>query len=282
MGEGSDAADGNRLRTIVMLLPLDGRNIAYDLVGSEAGPVVCMTHSLASDGSMWTEQVPPLLQAGFRALRIDMRGHGGSGPVAGDYTMSALAADVAAVLDALSIPRVHFIGLSIGGMLGQAFALEHGGKLASAMWCDTLPSTPAGAPEVWQQRVDTVRGANSLAPLADQTIERWLTDTVKQNRPGRWRQIRDTIVGTTPAGYLGCVAAIRNFDFVARLPSVKLPVLVVCGSDDAGTPAADNRRLAGLVPGGRYEEIANALHFPNVEHPDTFNRNMLGWLNAQR
>jgi 3-oxoadipate enol-lactonase len=241
-----------------------------------------MTHSLASDGGMWTEQVPPLLADGFRVLRIDMRGHGGSGPVAGDYTMSALAADVAAVLDALSIARVHFIGLSIGGMLGQAFALEHGGRLASAMWCDTLPATPAGAPEVWQQRVDTVRGANSLAPLADPTIERWLTDAVRQSRPGRWRQIRDTIVGTTPAGYLGCVAAIRNFDFVARLPLLKLPVLVVCGSDDMGTPAAENRRLAGLVPGGRYEEIANALHFQNVEHPDTFNRIMLGWLNAQR
>src|ERR1700682_3286446 len=103
-----------------MLLPLDGRNIAYDVVGPESAPVVCMTHSLASDGGMWTEQVPPLLAAGFRVLRIDMRGHGGSGPVAGDYTMSALAADVAAVLDALAIARVHFIGLSIGGMLGPA------------------------------------------------------------------------------------------------------------------------------------------------------------------
>jgi 3-oxoadipate enol-lactonase len=265
-----------------MLLPIDGRNIAYDLVGAENAPVVCMTHSLASDGGMWTEQVPPLLQAGFRVLRIDMRGHGGSDAVAGDYTMSALAADVAAVLDALAIPRVHFIGLSIGGMLGQAFALEHGGRLASAMWCDTLPASPAGPPEIWQQRVDTVRGANSLAPLADPTIERWLTGAVKQQRPGRWRQIRDTIIGTTPAGYLGCVVAIRNFDFVARLPSVRLPVLVVCGADDAGTPAPDNRKLAGLVPGGRYEEIDNALHFPNVEHPDTFNRIMLGWLDAQR
>jgi 3-oxoadipate enol-lactonase len=263
-----------------MLLPLQDRCIAYDLLGPETGPVVCMTHSLASDGGMWTEQVPPLLAAGYRVLRIDMRGHGGSGPVAGDYTMSALAADVAMVLDALSITRVHFIGLSIGGMLGQAFALEHGGRLASAMWCDTLPSTPGGAPEVWQQRVDTVRSANSLAPLADPTIERWLTDAVKQRSPGRWRQIRDTIVGTTPAGYLGCVAAIRNFDFVPRLPSVKLPVLVVCGANDEGTPPEGNRRLAGLVPGARYEEIAGARHFPNVEHPDVFNRIMMGWLGS--
>jgi 3-oxoadipate enol-lactonase len=251
-----------------MLLPLNGRNIAYDLAGPENGPVVCMTHSLASDGGMWTEQVPPLLAAGFRVLRIDMRGHGGSFPVAGDYTMSALA--------------VHYIWLSIGGMLGQAFALEHGEKLASAMWCDTLPSTPAGSAEVWQQRIDTVRNANSLTPLADPTIERWLTGAVKQQRPGRWKQIRDTIIGTTPAGYLGCVAAIRNFDFTARLPSVKLPVLVACGAQDAGTPPEGNRRIAGLVPGARFEEIADALHFPNVEHPETFNRIMMGWLNAQR
>jgi 3-oxoadipate enol-lactonase len=265
-----------------MLLPLDGRNIAYDLIGSETAPVVCMTHSLASDGGMWAEQVPALLAGGFRVLRIDMRGHGGSGPVAGDYTMSALASDVAAVLDALAIPRVHYVGLSIGGMLGQAFALEHGGKLVSAMWCDTLPSTPGGPPEIWQQRVDTVRNANSLAPLADPTIERWLTNAVKQQRPGRWKQIRDTIVGTTPAGYLGCVAAIRNFDFAAQLPSVKVPVLVVCGAQDAGTPPEGNRRIANLVPGARYEEIPNALHFPNVEHPETFNRIMMDWLKAQR
>src|ERR1700693_6388760 len=103
-----------------MLLPLNGRNIAYDIAGPEAAPVVCMTHSLASDGGMWAEQVPPLLTAGFRVLRIDMRGHGGSDPASGDYTMSELAADVAAVLDTLAISKVHFIGLSIGGMLGQA------------------------------------------------------------------------------------------------------------------------------------------------------------------
>ena len=69
---------------------------------------------------------------------------------------------------------------------------------------------------------------------------------------------------------------------MARLPSIKLPVLVVCGAEDAGTPPAENRRIASLVPGARYEEIANARHFPNVEHPETFNRIMLGWLQSQR
>lgn len=265
-----------------MLLPLDGRSIAYDLVGPENGPVVCMTHSLASDGGMWAEQVPPLLAAGFRVLRIDMRGHGGSDPVDGDYSMSQLGDDVAKVLDALGIAKLHYIGLSIGGMLGQAFALEHGSKLLSAMWCDTLPSSPAGAAQVWAERMATVRQANSLAPIADGTVDRWFTEAFKPRNPRRWQQIRDTVVGTTPAGYLGCSAGIQRFDFVSRLPSLKLPILVVCGAEDPGTPPAENRRLAGLVQGGRYEEIANARHFPNVEHPDTFNRIMMSWLNTQR
>ncbi|MDR3538147.1 MAG: alpha/beta fold hydrolase [Acetobacteraceae bacterium] len=264
-----------------MLLPLDGRVIAYDLIGPETGSVVCMTHSLASDSGMWQEQVPALLSAGYRVLRIDMRGHGGSDPVAGDYTMSALAADVAAVLDGLGIERVHFIGLSIGGMLGQAFALEHGGRLLSAMWCDTMPATAPGAADAWGPRMQTVRAANSLTPLADATMERWLTDAVKMRNPGRWKQIRDTIIGTTPTGYLGCAAAILDYDFTEGLKAVKLPVLVVCGADDAGTPPAANRRIAELVPGARYQEIADARHFPNVDHPDTFNRIMLGWLGAE-
>ena len=265
-----------------MLLPLAGRRLYYDLVGPEDGPVVCITHSLASDSGMWAEQMPPLLQAGFRVLRLDMRGHGGSDPVAGDYTMQQLAADVAGALDALMLSRVHYIGLSIGGMIGQAFAIEHSAKLISAMWCDTLPASPSGAAAMWEERMSIVRRANSLEPLADGTVERWFTDAFKSSKPWRWKQIRDTVAATTPAGYLGCSAAIMNFDFTGQLPALRIPTLVVCGADDPGTPPSENRRLAGLVPGGRYEEIADARHFPNVEHPEAFNRIMMAWLETQK
>ena len=264
-----------------MLLSLNGRNIAYDLVGSETAPVVCMTHSLASDGGMWAEQVPALLAGGFRVLRLDMRGHGGSDPVGGSYTMSQMAGDVAAVLNVLEIAKTHYIGLSIGGMIGQAFALEHQDRLLSAMWCDTMPQTPLGTAQTWEDRQKIVRDANSLAPIADATVGRWLTDKVKAERPNRYQQIRDTIAGTTPAGYLGCTDAIRNYDFVPHLPSVKIPVLVVCGAEDAGTPPEANKRIASLVADGRYQEIPAALHFPNVEHPDLFNDIMMTWLKAR-
>ena len=265
-----------------MLLRLNGRPIYYDLIGPRDAPTVCFTHSLAADGGMWAEQIPALLEAGFRVLRLDMRGHGGSAPVEGSYTMSALAADVAGALDHLGIKRVHYIGLSIGGMIGQAFALEHGKYLSSAMWCDTLPASPQGARHLWDERMNTVRQAGSLEPLADATVERWLTDEMKRRNPPRWTAIRDGVAATTPVGYLGCCDAILNFDFVPRLPGLKAPLLVVCGSDDVGTPPEQNRRIAQLVPGARYEEIASARHFPNVEHPDRFNRIMLEWLGAQK
>ena len=265
-----------------MLINHDGRRIYFDLTGPTDGPVVCFTHSLASDSGMWAEQVPGLLAEGYRVLRLDMRGHGGSDPVEGDYTMAAMADDVAMALDTLGIPKVQYIGLSIGGMIGQAFAIRHGDKLISAMWCDTMPKTPDGAAGAWGPRIDAVKGAGSVAPLADPTMERWFTDAFKPRAPGRWREIRDTIAGTTATGYLGCAAAILNYDFMADLPSVKTPTLVVCGDQDEGTPPAANKLIAETVPGARYEEIANARHFPNVEHPDVFNAIMMPWLAQHR
>jgi 3-oxoadipate enol-lactonase len=265
-----------------MLIKAGNRHIYYDLIGPENGPVVCFTHSLSSDSGMWAEQLSPLLADGWRVLRQDMRGHGGSDPLEGDYTMAALADDVALSLDFLGIDRVHYIGLSIGGMIGQAFAIGHGHRLHSAMLCDTAPGTPPGGKAAWGPRIATVKSAGSLEPLGDATMERWFTDAFKPKRPARWKEIRSTIVSTAPAGYLGCAAAILDFDFVPKLPSVTVPTLVVCGDDDQGTPPDGNRKIAELIPGARYEEIANARHFPNVEHPDVFNRIMTAWLSGKR
>jgi 3-oxoadipate enol-lactonase len=265
-----------------MLLPIDGRRLHYDLVGTEEGPIVCMVHSLASDGGMWAEQIPPLLQAGFRVLRVDLCGHGGSDPVPGRTSIRALAEDVLAVLDALAFARVHYIGLSIGGMIGQALALKHGCRLISAMWCDTLPASPTGASATWSERTAAVRQADSLAPLADATMERWFTAGFRLRNPGRWKQIRETVASTKPAGFLACAAALLDFNFVAQLPSVRVPTLVVCGADDQSTPPLENRVLARLVPGSRYEEIPDARHLCNVERADLFNGIMTAWLASVR
>ncbi|MCC6949719.1 MAG: alpha/beta fold hydrolase [Bradyrhizobiaceae bacterium] len=265
-----------------MFTSLGSHKAYFDLFGPEKGPVVCLVHSLATDSGMWAEQIPVLLESGYRVLRVDIRGHGGSDAPAAPYTMKELSDDIAKLLDVLGIDKVHFVGLSIGGMIGQGFALDHPGKVRSLTICDALPGSPPNAKDLWAPRINAVTEAKSLAPVAGGTIERWLSAEFKQKNAARWQQIYDTIVGTKPEGFIGCALAITDFNFVDRLPSVKAPSLVICGANDPGAPPAVNKQIASAIPGGRYEEIADALHFPNVEQPAVFNRIMRGWLDGLR
>ncbi len=265
-----------------MLIHLGDRRIHCDIVGSEDAPVVCMAHCLSSDTTVWAEQVPPLLAAGWRVLRIDMRGHGGSDAVGDTATMEDLAQDVVAVLDFLGIARAHFAGVSIGGMIGQQLALDHPQRFHSMLLSGTSPKQVPGPPEMWPDRFALIAEAGSVEPIADDAMIRWVTEDFQPRRPNRWRQVRETIARTSPDGYIAGARAIIGFDVLDRLPQVRLPTLVICGDDDRGTPAEGNRRIAELIPGARYEEMINARHLPMVEYPDDYARLLLGWLEARR
>jgi 3-oxoadipate enol-lactonase len=260
-----------------MLLIREGRRLHADLLG-EGGQVVCLVHSLAADMTMWAEQVPVLLAAGHRVLRIDLRGHGGSEAPAGPYTMQGLGEDLAFVLRSLDLGPVHYVGLSLGGMSGQALALDHPGLLRSIVICDALPESLRNAAEVWGPRIRTVREAGSCAPLADSTMERWLTPAYRAAHPARWAQIHATIAATPAEGYAGCAEAISDFSFVSRLPGLSVPALVLCGEDDHAVPPAEGERIARLVPDGRFVMVPGARHLPNVEKPAVFNRALLEWV----
>jgi 3-oxoadipate enol-lactonase len=264
-----------------MLFNAQFGKLHYDMVGDDADPIVCMAHSLTSDSGMWAEQVPFLLQAGFRVLRLDMRGHGGSDSTPGDYSMAMLAHDVVTVWDHLKIERTHLVGLSIGGMISQVLAIEHGQRLLSCMLCDTVFRSPYARAEV-PRRNRLVTEARSLLPLVDLNMERRYSNAFKERRPERWSALRATYLNTSIDGYLGCSSAIRDFDVSERLSSVRTPTLVLCGSDDLGTPPASNKELAQRIPGGRYVEIPKGRHFPNVEFAEQFNEIMLSWLPKHR
>lgn len=265
-----------------MLVPLPGRNICYDLVGPESGQVVAFSHSLAADLGMWAEQVPALTAAGYRALRIDLRGHGGSGAPPAPCTIDGLADDVVAVMDAAGVDRCHFVGLSIGGMIGQSLGLRHATRARSLMLCDTQTESPADAATRWGPRIEAINSAGSLEPIADATLARWFTEDFRKKRPARWKQVRDSIVGCTPTGYTGCAQAIGNFNFTAQLGGVKTPALVVCGTDDPSAHPDETRKIAALFPNGRYDDFKGARHLPNVEQPEAFNRVLLAWLEARK
>ncbi|MDR5825937.1 alpha/beta fold hydrolase [Caballeronia sp. LZ043] len=265
-----------------MLLPSKQRTLSYDLVGPERGQVVVFSHSLAADLGLWAEQVPALLAAGYRVLRTDLRGHGGSTATPAPYTIDQLADDVIEVLDALSIERCHFVGLSIGGMIGQSLGLRYANRVNSLLLSDTQSESPPDAATFWGPMIEAINKAGSLEPIADRTMDRWLTADYRAAHPGRWKQIRDTVAGCSPAGYIGCAQAIGNFTFTERLHTVQAPVLVTCGSLDPRATPDESRHIASLFPNGRYAGFEGAKHVPNVEQPDAFNRELLQWLGSQR
>lgn len=261
-----------------MLLTLPGRTICYDLLGPDAGEVVAFTHSLAADMGLWAEQVPALLAAGYRVLRYDLRGHGGSRADPGPYAMDVLADDLIAVADALSINRFHFVGLSIGGAIGQSLGVRYPVRLRSLMLCDTQSESFPDAASHWGARNAKLAAAGSVEAIADETMGRWLTPEFKDRHPNRWQQIRDTVAACTVHGYVGCAQALANFRYTHQLGTVRVPTLVACGSDDPRATPAESRRIASLFVDGRYQEFTGARHVPNVEQAEDFNRVLLQWL----
>lgn len=261
-----------------MLLERDGLKIHADLLGERGRTPVCLVHALAADMTLWAEQVPALLGAGYQVLRIELRGHGGSSATPGPYRMEELGADLGFVLERLALGPVHYVGLSLGGMAGQALALDRPELLASVTICDALPERLRNAEEVWGPRIRAVRAARSCAPVAAATVERWLTPAFRAAHPARWAEIEATVAATDAEGYAGCAEAISSFSFVGRLPGLKVPALVLCGEDDHAVPPAEGERIARLVPDGRFVAIPGARHLPNVEKPDVFNRLLLDWV----
>lgn len=256
--------------------------ISYDLVGSPDAPVVCMTHSLTSDYGMWAEQVPALLAEGFQVLRVDMRGHGGSTPTTGDYTIEELATDVLSLLDALGFDKgVHLIGLSMGGMVGQVIAADHPGRLASLMACCTA-SRWTGDTELMLGRIAAVKASGTLESIVAANMERRYGPSYRGRRPKRWEALRETFLGTSLDGYFGCMQACLTHNVEDRLHKIDIPALVLAGSADPTTPPADNKLIASKIKGARYVEIEGGYHFPNVEFDGEFNRIMVDWLRSVR
>lgn len=266
-----------------MLLGLARRHIHFDILGPSDGPVICLAHALSADMGIWAEQVPPLLAEGWRVLRLDMRGHGGSsaGPE-DEYSMAGLARDVVTVLDFLGLEKVHFAGLSIGGMIGQVLALDHAERLLSLMLCDTAPTTIPGGKSLWDERFAAIEAAGSVEPLADATLERWLTPAFRAAHPRRWNEVRSTVAATSVPGYVGGGKSILHFDSRERLRFIAVPTLVIWGDEDPGTPPEGNALIADSVPGARRCVFKGARHVPMVEYPHQFSGVMQEWLSAQR
>lgn len=241
------------------------------------GPWVTMSHSLACNISMWDEQAALLVAKGYRVLRFDTRGHGRSPAPPGAYTLEALADDVHELFAALGITRTHWVGLSMGGMIGETYALKYPGVFASMVLADTTSKRPPGADQMWGERI-RIAQEQGMEALVESTLARWFTEPYRKTRPDVMARIGSDIRATPVAGFAGCCHAISKVDLVDRLPEISCPVLIMVGEHDHGTPPDMARQIHANLPGSQLLVIPSAAHLSNIEQPEIFNRALLDFL----
>jgi 3-oxoadipate enol-lactonase len=251
-----------------MKVKANGIDVHYTLDGPANAPVVTLSHSLATDLSMWDPQMDAL-RARYRVLRYDTRGHGGTDAPAGAYTLDQLADDASALLAALGIARTHWCGLSMGGMIGQTLALKQPQLFASLSLCDTSSRIPAEARPLWADRIK-VAGAQGMEPLVEPTLARWFTAPFRERRKDVVGGVATMIRTTPPQGYAGCCHAISALDLTDRISAISLPTLIVVGEDDQGTPVAASKVMHEKIKGSELVIIPSAAHLSNLEQPDQF------------
>jgi 3-oxoadipate enol-lactonase len=257
-------------------ITVNGINVNYTLEGPPSGPVVMLSNSLASNLTMWDPQMP-VLTSHYRVLRYDTRGHGDTDAPAGPYSLEELAEDTRGLLHALGIPRVHFVGLSMGGMIGQSLALHHPELLQSLVLCDTMSRVPTEAKALWEERIHTAH-SRGMEALVEATIARWFTAPFRAQRTDVVDKVRTMIRATPPQGYAGCCHAIAALNLTERLNAITLPTLVIVGEDDPGTPVAASRVIHEQIQGSELVILNAAAHLSNLEQPEAFNQALTRFL----
>ena len=262
-----------------MRMKANGIQMNYELSGKKESPVIVLSHSLASSLVMWNPQMDAL-NPHFQVLRCDMRGHGKSDVTPGSYTLELLAEDVIGLLDALDIDRVHFVGLSIGGMIGQSLALNHLHRLRSLALCDSASIIPQEAQPIWQERINKALSKGMEAQV-DETMERWFTPSFFKQSSPMLEIIRKQILATPVQGYIGCAEAIRKLNYLDQLSKIKIPTLIMVGEDDPGTPVSASEAMHKQLSNSKLIILLSARHLSNIEQAEAFNSTLLKFLKDQ-
>jgi 3-oxoadipate enol-lactonase len=259
-----------------MKVNANGIDINYELSGAEGGPVVMLSHSLACSLVMWQPQLA-VLESAFQVLRFDTRGHGDSDAPAGAYSLELLTADAVGLLDALNLEKVHFVGLSMGGMIGQCLALDYSERLISLALCDTAAIMPEETQPIWLQRIEAAKSAG-MAGQVDETLERWFRPEYLQLNPPEVEMIRRQILATPVTGYVGCCEALRRLNFLDRLSEIEVPTLIMVGEEDPGTPVAASEAMQARISGSKLVVLPSARHLSNIEQAAAFNKALIEFL----
>lgn len=247
--------------------PVGGVEIAYEVHGS-AGPWVTFSHSLGCSKSMWARQIAAL-SSRYHVLAYDLRGHGQSTADDSVGSLALLSADVLALLDHLEIQRTHFVGISVGGMIGQTLAIHSPERVHSLVLANTSPFMPPPVVDMWRQRIETAR-EKSVACLAQTSMERWFPQSFRSEHPEVLARLVAEFSATSINGYVTCCQAIAGLDTRSQLAKISCPTTLIGGSEDPGSPLEVLRTMAQNIAGSELHLLEGAGHLSNIDRPEQF------------
>jgi 3-oxoadipate enol-lactonase len=255
------------------MIDADGCLLNVSVEGRDGGPTLMLSNSLGCTLQMWEPQMKALTQV-FRVIRYDRRGHGKSGVPPGPYSMERFGRDALAILDDLNIEKVHWCGLSMGGMVGQWLGANAPERLSKIILANT--ACYYADPANWLSRIKAVK-QGGIAAVADTVIATWLTADFRERQPQITATMKAMLIASPVAGYLACCEALSTLDQRELLPRIKSLTLVIAGRYDMATPIAAGELIRSRIPGASLT-ILDAAHISNVEQPDAFTDAVVGFL----
>jgi 3-oxoadipate enol-lactonase len=252
----------------------DGCRIAYRLDGPTEKPVLVLSNSIGTTWEMWDKQVPELSRY-FRVLRYDLRGHGASDVPAGSYSIGRLGRDVIELLDALHIERVHFCGLSLGGMVGQWLGIHVPERIDKLILCNT--SAFLGPASQFDEWIASVLAASEMSETTERFLHNWFPAQMLEPESEAVAPFRAALLATDPRGLAGCYAAVRDMDMRRTMALIQSPTLVIGGKYDTVTLPGHSEHIAATIPGAKLL-LLPAVHLSNIEYPVEFLKAILDFL----
>lgn len=244
--------------------------------GPHGAPWVTLAHALANNLTLWDE-IADALSKRFQVLRYDQRGHGQSEATPSPYSFPLLLDDILGIWKELGITQSHWIGLSIGGMIGYGLGIHYPERLHTLIACDSRPDAPPDYAAYFQSRIDKAR-ARGMEGVVDSTIERWFTEETLIKNPPVLDRVREMIRTTDPAGHEGCCEALKTLAYGPHLHLIPVPALLLGGEKDKGAPPAALAKAAAKIPNGEHLVIPDAGHISALENPDAVLNAIESWL----
>lgn len=255
---------------------INGQTLHYQYLKSNSARTFVFVNSLGTDFRIWDGVVDRLKPYGS-ILRFDKPGHGLSDLPTTARTITDYMHDAVGLMDALHIDRCVLVGLSIGGIIAQRFALTYPERIEKLVLSNTGPKI--GNADGWNERIQTVT-ERGMEAIVEGVLARWFPLPFQQAQPAELSGYRRMVAQTAPVGYNRACEAIRDEDLTDQIHQITIPTLCLGGTDDLSTPPDMVQAMALQIPGARYELIDGAGHIPCAQMPETVAWLLLDFINS--